>query len=71
MQALEQIPDSVKLSTALSSSVFTFMGLPVEQWMYILSAIVSLLFILEKIPKVIQSIQKTYKWLTGDKDAFS
>jgi hypothetical protein len=71
MQVLEQVPDSVKLSTALSSSVFTFMGLPVEQWMFILSAIVSVLFIIEKIPKVILSIQSTYRWFKGDKDALS
>lgn len=71
MQVLEQVPDSVKISAALSSSAFTFMGLPVEQWMYILSAIVSILFILEKIPKVIQSMQKTYRWIKGDKDALS
>lgn len=69
MQILEQVPDSVKISTAVSSSVFTFVGLPVEQWMYILSAVVSILFILEKIPKAIASVQSVYRWLKGDKDA--
>lgn len=66
---LEKVPDSIKISTAISSSVFTFMGMPVEQWMYILSAIVSLLFILEKLPKAVNSVRLLYQWIIGKRDA--
>lgn len=68
MQVMEQIPDTVKITTALSSSALTFMGLPVEQWMYIMSAIVSLLFILEKLPKAVNSIRLLVKWIKGERD---
>jgi len=47
-ETLQQVPDSAKLSVALSSTALTFMGISVEQWMYLLSGIVSLLFIIEK-----------------------
>lgn len=50
MQYLEQIPDGVKITTAVAAPVLTFMGVSVEQWTFILSAVVSLLFIIEKLP---------------------
>lgn len=54
------VPDVVKVAVATGSSVLTIFGIPVEQWMYILSGIVSLLFIIEKLPIVFKRIKETY-----------
>lgn len=54
------VPDVVKVAVATGSSVLTIFGIPVEQWMYILSGIVSLLFIIEKLPIVFKRIKEAY-----------
>jgi len=62
-ETMSQIPDSAKIAIATSSSALSFLGVPVEQWMYLLSAIVSVLFILEKLPVVIKMFKEMYvKW---------
>lgn len=47
-ETVNQVPDSVKVAIATSSAALTFFGISVEEWMYILSGVVSLLFIIEK-----------------------
>ncbi len=55
---VEQTPDSVKLITAGVAPVTTyFLGLPLQEWTYILSIILTLLFIIEKVPKTIATIK--------------
>lgn len=60
---LPNVPDVAKVVVATSSSVLTIFGLPVEQWMYILSGIVSLLFIIEKIPMLIKRMKELYGYI--------
>lgn len=56
MQIYEHVPDSVKLVVAAGPPGLFFLGLPVEHWILIMSAIASVLVIIEKIPKAIDSI---------------
>lgn len=57
MSVLEQIPDSLKLAAATCPTVLHIWGYPVEQWMYVVSAVVSIMFIIEKSPVVIKNIK--------------
>lgn len=57
---LEQVPDSVKISTSAITPVLAFAGVPIEQWVFVLSAILTCLFIIEKIPKVVESLRWIY-----------
>ena len=59
----EQIPDGIKVATAVSAPVLTFLGVSVEDWTYILSAIVSLLFIIEKLPVFISRCRAVGQWV--------
>lgn len=60
---LQQIPDSAKIVVATSSSALTLFGIPVEQWMYIMSAVVSLLFIVEKLPMLFTRVRQLKEWI--------
>lgn len=62
-ESLQQIPDTVKIAVATGSSALTFLGIPVEQWMYILSAIVSLMFVIEKMPIVWERVKQFKRWI--------
>lgn len=53
-ESMQQVPDSAKIAIATSTSALSLFGIPVEQWMYLLSAVVSILFIIEKIPVLIE-----------------
>lgn len=69
MQILEHVPDSAKLAVATVPPGLYFVGLPMEHWILILSAIASVLVIIEKLPKALESVAKliiTYKkWRNG------
>lgn len=56
---LEQVPDSAKITSVAITPILSIFGVPLEQWVYVLSAIMTILFIIEKIPKVIISL----KWM--------
>lgn len=58
MQVYENIPESAKLATAVGPAALSLFGVPLEHWILILSAIVSILVIIEKIPKAIESMIK-------------
>lgn len=60
---LEQIPDSIKVAGATSPSIMTLFGVPMEQWTYVASAVVSVMFIIEKMPTVIQRIKQLVEWI--------
>lgn len=66
---IEQIPDGLKVATAVSAPVLTFLGVSVEQWTFVLSAIVSLLFIIEKLPVFISRCKQAYSWMKRGEDA--
>jgi len=71
MQVLEHVPDSVKLAVATVPPGLYLFGIPMEHWILILSAIASLLVIIEKLPKALDSIHKLTgkfkKWRNGIK----
>lgn len=63
---MASVPDSIKIGLATGSSALTLFGVSVQDWMYILSAIVSLLFIIEKAPVFIQRVKELIKWVRDD-----
>lgn len=65
MQLLEQIPDGVKVTVATSAPVLTILGVSVEQWTFVLSIIVSILFIIEKLPTVINRCKQAIDLIKG------
>lgn len=64
---LENIPDSVKLAGATTPTVMTVAGIPVEQWMFVASSIVSVMFIVEKIPVLITRVKQFINWIKSVK----
>lgn len=64
MTISENIPDSVKVAVSVSPGVGTvLLGLPLETWTYILSAVVSIMFIIEKLPVFIERCKQLYQWI--------
>lgn len=61
MQWMEHIPDSAKVTLAVAPTTVTLMGVPVEQWTFILSGVVAVLVIIEKLPKAYQVIKGVIK----------
>jgi hypothetical protein len=53
----DKIPETAKVGTAVGPAALTLAGLPLDQWILILSAIVSLLVIIEKLPRAIDSMK--------------
>lgn len=68
MNIYEHVPESVKVSTAVGPAALSLLGMPIEQWVYILSAVVSLFIIIEKLPAVVHSIKRMRDWITGKVD---
>lgn len=68
MKFIEQINDTAKVSLATAAPVLTVFGVPVETWGYILSAIVSLMFIIEKIPMFVIRMKQFKRWLNERKE---
>lgn len=62
-ESLQQVPDTVKIAVATGSSALTFIGIPVQEWMYILSAIVSFMFVIEKLPVFLERVRQFYRWV--------
>lgn len=63
MNYLEQVPDGVKVTGSLAAPALAFLGISVEDWTYVLSAIVSLMFIIEKLPTIIFRIKTLIRWI--------
>ena len=63
MDVAKDVPDVVKLGVAVSPPTLTILGFPVEQWTFVLSAIVSILFIIEKAPMFIQRMKALIAWI--------
>lgn len=64
---IEQVPDGVKATIAVSSPVLAIFGYPVEQWGFVLSALVALLFIVEKIPMLITRLRQLGAWINDQR----
>lgn len=60
---LDQVPDGVKVAGAMTAPVLTFLGITVEDWTFILSAFVSILFIIEKLPMFINRVRAFIRWM--------
>lgn len=60
---LENVPDAVKVAGAVTAPALSFLGVTVEDWTFILSAIVSILFIIEKLPMLINRGKSFYQWI--------
>lgn len=64
MQVLENVPDSLKVAVSVSPGVGTmFLGMTIETWTYVLSATVSIMFIIEKLPIFIERCKQFYNWI--------
>lgn len=57
---LENIPDSAKLIAAGVPPMASVVGLTVEEWSFVLSGILALMFIVEKLYRL-------YKWARKNK----
>lgn len=68
MNYLEQIPDTAKVAATAAAPALTFLGVEVEQWGYIISAIVGVLFIIEKLPVAAKSIETLINWYKKKKN---
>lgn len=68
IQQIENISDTAKLVTATTTPVLSMFGVPIEQWVFVLSAILTVLFIVEKLPKALDSVRRMYRWMRGDRD---
>lgn len=64
---LDQVPDGVKVVASVSTPVLSILGFPVEQWGFVLSAIVAAMFIIEKLPMVIHRVVSLVKWIKSVK----
>lgn len=64
---IENALDTTKVALATSAPVLTFLGIPIDQWTYILSAIVSIFFLIEKSPVVIRRLTTFKNWIKRKK----
>lgn len=53
----ETIPDSVKVAAAGAAPMASLFGLTAEEWSFVLSSIVALLFIIEKLYKFYRTVK--------------
>lgn len=67
MTVLNQVPDSLKVSAATSPTVLIMWGIPIEQWMFVASAVVSIMFVIEKAPVCIKNIRTFINWIKSVK----
>lgn len=65
MKYLQEINDTAKVTLATGAPALTLFGYPVETWGYVLSAIVSLMFIIEKLPIFITRMKQFKEWING------
>lgn len=68
MQVVEQIPDQYKALAVVPTSVLTLFGFPLEQWVFVLTAVLTIIFIIEKLPKAFMSIKWMWNKIKGKKN---
>lgn len=68
MKYLQEVNDTAKVALATGAPALTLFGYPVETWGYVLSAIVSLMFIIEKIPVFVLRMKQFKRWINGKRE---
>lgn len=58
---VESIPDSAKVVVTAAAPMASLFGLTVEEWSFVLSGVVALLFIVEKL-------YRFYKWVRHERN---
>lgn len=61
--AVESIPDSLKVGASVAPAALSLFGISLQDWVYISSALVSLMFIIEKMPIVINRLRTLINWI--------
>lgn len=59
----EDISDVIKGSFALGPPAVTFMGVPLQDWMYYVSIFAALLLICERLPAAYRNIKEMIQWV--------
>jgi len=59
---VEAVPDSIKIGASVAPAALTWLGIDIHDWVYITSIIVSLMFVIEKMPVVIDRIKEFVNW---------
>lgn len=60
---IEAVPDSLKIGASVAPAALSLFGIGLQDWVYISSAIVSLMFIIEKMPVVINRFKSLIHWI--------
>lgn len=61
--SLDHVPDAVKVVASVAAPGLHFLGVTVEEWTFVLSAVVSVLFIIEKMPMLITRFKGLIRWI--------
>ena len=61
MDNIDEIVDASKLLVATLPVGFTFLGLPIETWSFMVSITVGLFYLVEKLPSVIKSVKQMWR----------
>lgn len=62
---IHTVPDELKVGMSVSPPALYLFGVPVQEWTYVLSMVVSILFIIEKSPNVYKKVKS---WLEKRKN---
>ena len=62
MNLFEQTPDSIKVAVSTAPPALTMFGVSIEAWTWILSIIVSIMFIIEKFPIMVTRFHQFKRW---------
>ena len=70
MDLYDKIPESAKVTTALGPAALNMFGVPLSEWVLILSICVSVLIIIEHIPKTWKALCYLYSKIKSDKNGY-
>lgn len=70
MDLYDKIPESAKVTTALGPAALNMFGVPLSEWVLILSICVSVLIIIEHIPKTWKALYYLYNKIKRDKNGY-
>lgn len=59
----EDIGDLVKGGLALGVPATSFMGVPLQEWMYIASIVAAILLSIERLPAVFETFMSFKRWI--------
>ena len=61
--SFDNVTDNAKITVSFLAPGLTILGIPVQEWTYVLSGIVSLLLIVEKSPIVLRNLKVFVQWI--------